>query len=159
MSNGKGYSGPNIRVPPLYFIGGFLIGLIIHAYKPIQLFPDGSTVYGTRGGWIVLAIGLIVAHTGLFTFILAGTPWLPFSPATKLVTQGFYRMTRNPMYLGLTIAYVGLAAVLDTAWPLILLPLVLWGLISTVIVKEEQYLEQRFGDEYRAYKQRVRRWI
>ena len=111
--------------------------------KPIAL---GSSVYGTRGGWIVFAIGLIVAHTGLLTFILAGTPWLPFSPATKLVTHGFYRMTRNPMYLGLSIAYVGLA-------------FVLWGLISTVIVKEEEYLEQRFGDEYRAYKKRVRRWL
>jgi protein-S-isoprenylcysteine O-methyltransferase Ste14 len=156
MTN-PGYKGPNIRVPPLYFIGGFLLGLIAHAYKPIPLAPSAPIV--TRAGWIVFGIGLVVAHTGLLTFILAGTPWLPFSPATKLVTHGFYRFTRNPMYLGLTIAYVGLAAVLDTAWPLILLPLVLWGLIATVIKKEEEYLEQRFGDEYRAYKKRVRRWV
>ena len=159
MSSDKGYSGPNIRVPPLYFIGGFLLGLMAHAYKPIPLAPNGLTVSGIRGGWIVFAVGLIVAHTGLLTFILAGTPWLPFSPATTLVTHGFYRFTRNPMYLGLTLAYIGLAAVLDTAWPLILLPFVLWGLISTVIKKEEEYLEQRFGDEYREYKKRVRRWV
>ena len=155
----SGYQGPNIRVPPLYFVGGFLLGLIAHAYKPIPLASNGSTVFVTRAGWIVFTIGMIVAHTGLLTFILAGTPWLPFSPATKLVTHGFYRVTRNPMYLGLTIGYIGLAAVLDTAWPLVLLPLVLWGLISTVIAKEERYLEERFGDEYREYKKRVRRWL
>jgi protein-S-isoprenylcysteine O-methyltransferase Ste14 len=157
----KSYSGPNIRVPPLYFVGGFLIGMIAHAViKPIYISDIGvSTRALAWSGWIIFALGMFVAHTGLLTFILAGTPWLPFSPATKLVTHGFYKITRNPMYLGLTIGYIGGALVLNTAWPLIILPFVLWGMISTVIVKEEAYLEQTFGDEYREYKRRVRRWL
>jgi len=155
-----GFKGPNIRVPPLYFVGGFLLAMLVDAaWAPLPIASGSQLRQVVVVGWLVFALGMVVAHTGLITFILAGTPWLPFSPATTLVQHGFYRVTRNPMYLGLTLAYVGLALVLNTLWPLLLLPLVLWGLIRTVIEKEEEYLERTFGDEYRAYKARVRRWL
>lgn len=153
--------GPNIRVPPLYFVGGFLLGLMLHAVvTPIE---TSGGIVSTRAagivGWMLFWIGMIVAHFGVFTFWIAGTTMFPFRPASRLVQHGPYRFTRNPMYLGLTIAYIGLSLALNTAWPLILLPLMLWLLVKTVIEHEERYLAARFGDEYRAYTKRVRRWL
>jgi protein-S-isoprenylcysteine O-methyltransferase Ste14 len=76
-----------------------------------------------------------------------------------LVKDGPYRFTRNPMYTGLTIAYFGGAALLDSAWPIIVLPVVLIVLVQTVILREERYLADAFGVEYSVYVARVRRWL
>ena len=153
--------GPNIRVPPLYFIGGFLLGLLLHsAVVPIYLSGEMVSARAlSRVGWAVFWIGMIVAHSGVATFWLAGTTMFPFKAASRLVQHGPYRLTRNPMYLGLTITYMGLSLALDTAWPLILLPVMLWLLVKTVIRHEEKYLTATFGDEYLAYTKRVRRWL
>lgn len=153
--------GPNIRVPPLYFIGGFLVGLLLHAtVEPIALAGGAASARAlVTAGWVVFWAGMIVAHSGVLTFLLAGTTMFPFKEATRLVTHGPYRFTRNPMYLGLTIGYIGLSLVLNTAWPLIILPLMLWLLVRTVIDAEEKYLAAEFGDEYVRYTKRVRRWL
>ncbi|MFL6192698.1 MAG: methyltransferase family protein, partial [Thermoanaerobaculia bacterium] len=66
---------------------------------------------------------------------------------------------RNPMYLGMTLLYLGLALWIGTLWPLPLLPVALWATQRYVIAREERYLEAKFGDDYRRYKERVRRWI
>jgi protein-S-isoprenylcysteine O-methyltransferase Ste14 len=152
--------GPNIRVPPLYFIGGFLVGMILHAtVRPITILGGPASRTLVTAGWVIFWIGMIVAHSGVFTFMLAGTTMFPFKEASRLVTHGPYRFTRNPMYLGLTIAYIGLSLALNTAWPIILLPLMLWLLVKTVIEAEEKYLTAEFGDEYVQYTKRVRRWL
>ena len=96
---------------------------------------------------------------GLISFVRARTAVMPHLPASRLVTAGPYRFTRNPMYLGITLAYAGLALLIDTAWPLLLLPAVLALLMVVVVRREERYLERAFGDAYRAYRDRVRRWI
>jgi protein-S-isoprenylcysteine O-methyltransferase Ste14 len=153
--------GPNIRVPPLYFVGGFLLGMLLHAtVQPITV-VGGSTPPRAliTGGWWLFWIGMIVAHAGVFTFALAGTTMFPFRKASRLVTHGPYRFTRNPMYLGLTVAYIGLSVALNTAWPIIVLPLMLWLLVKTVIEVEERYLTAEFGDDYVQYTKRVRRWL
>ena len=153
--------GPNIRVPPLYFIGGFLVGLLLDAVVAPIRFTGGTASPRalTTAGWTVFWIGMIVAHSGVATFLLAGTTMFPFKAASRLVQHGPYRFTRNPMYLGLTLSYCGLSLALNTAWPLILLPLMLWLLVKTVIEHEEKYLAETFGDDYLAYKKRVRRWL
>jgi len=153
--------GPNIRVPPLYFVGGFLLGLLLDAVvQPIRDGPgDAPRGAMTMAGWVTFGIGMIVAHSAVVTFWLARTTMFPFKPASRLVQHGPYRFTRNPMYLGLTVAYIGLAVALNTAWPLIVLPLMLWLLVKTVIEQEEKYLSETFGEEYMTYKNRVRRWL
>jgi protein-S-isoprenylcysteine O-methyltransferase Ste14 len=152
--------GPNIRVPPLYFIGGFLVGMLLHATVRPFPFANGPAARTlVTAGWIVFWIGMLVAHSGVATFMLAGTTMFPFKEASRLVTHGPYRFTRNPMYLGLTLAYAGLSLALNTVWPLILLPLMLWLLVKTVIEVEEQYLTAEFGDAYTSYRKRVRRWL
>jgi protein-S-isoprenylcysteine O-methyltransferase Ste14 len=83
----------------------------------------------------------------------------PYKPATALAVHGPYRYTRNPMYLAMTIFYLGLTLLVNTLWPLVLLPAVLLVVQRGVINREERYLERTFGDAYRAYKARVRRWL
>ena len=80
-------------------------------------------------------------------------------PTSALVIWGPYRFTRNPMYMGLTTLYVGGTLLLNDLWPLALLPVVIGLVQRRVIAKEEAYLERKFGDEYRAYKAGVRRWV
>ncbi len=84
---------------------------------------------------------------------------MPGQASRLLVTRGPYRLTRNPMYVGLTLAYLGEAGLLRQIWPLAVLPLVLAYLEWMVIPLEETRLLETFGEEYEAYRRRVRRWI
>ncbi|MCH8032004.1 MAG: isoprenylcysteine carboxylmethyltransferase family protein, partial [Bacteroidetes bacterium] len=96
---------------------------------------------------------------GFLTFVRARTGVLPNQSDTQFITHGPYRFSRNPMYTGLTLMYLGLTRWANSLWPMVMLPLALWALWKLVIQKEEAYLAEAFGDAYRAYKQQVRRWI
>ena len=89
----------------------------------------------------------------------AGTPLRPSLPVSKLVTNGPFRFTRNPLYLSMTVLYTGITLQVDDLWPLLTLLPALAIVHWKIILREEKYLEAKFGDEYRAYKARVRRWI
>jgi protein-S-isoprenylcysteine O-methyltransferase Ste14 len=152
--------GPNIRVPPLFLGGGFLIGLWLESAKRIRLVDEAAvSLTLSRVGWAITIVGFAISLWGILTFQLAGTTMFPFEPASRLVRHGPYRFTRNPMYVGLTLSYIGIALIMNVGWPLILLPLVLWGLDVFVIREEETYLLRTFPDEYAVYKKQVRRWI
>ena len=81
------------------------------------------------------------------------------SPRRVLVTEGPYRLTRNPIYLSMLFLYAAIALWFAHVWPLVLLPLVVWTVQKFVVKGEESYLERRFGDEYRRYQKAVRRWV
>jgi protein-S-isoprenylcysteine O-methyltransferase Ste14 len=106
-----------------------------------------------------LALGVALAAWGMATFRRAKTAIHPHHSASRLVTHGPYRFTRNPMYTGLTLAYLGGSALLDSAWPIVVLPIVLVVLFKTVISREEMYLSDAFGAEYTEYVASVRRWL
>ena len=145
--------------PPLIFVIGILVGWLLDRYwhaLPLSRL-GGSAV--EPFGWTLLALGLILVGWGMVTFRRANTAIIPHHSASRLVSDGPYRFTRNPMYTGLTIAYVGGAALLDSAWPIIVLPVVLIVLVRTVIAREEMYLADAFGAEYSGYVARVRRWV
>ena len=89
----------------------------------------------------------------------AGTPIRTDRPVPRLVTDGPFRYTRNPGYLGLTMLYAGIAVLRNSLWAILLLPLVLYVIQRQVIGREERYLERTFGEEYLAYKAQVRRWL
>ena len=89
----------------------------------------------------------------------AGTAVSAYKSTTSMVTGGSFQFSRNPMYLSLTMLYVGIAIVLKALWPLMLLPITLVGITLGVIKPEERYLERKFGQEYLSYKARVRRWL
>ena len=145
-----------IGPPPLLYTAALVIGAGLEWFWP--------TAIGL--GWLPLLLGAILILAGLAIALLgalalrrAGTAIPPNRPTTELVTDGPYRFSRNPLYLALTLIYAGVGLIADDLWILILLvPLLLlihWG----VVVREERYLEAKFGEAYRRYKERVRRWL
>jgi protein-S-isoprenylcysteine O-methyltransferase Ste14 len=153
-------SNPGVRFPPPFlFIIGLLAGWVLDRYwhaLPLSRFA-GSAL--EPFGFAALVLGVVLAAWGMMTFRRAKTAIIPHQSASQLVTHGPYRFTRNPMYTGLTIAYLGGAALINSAWPIILLPIVLVILIKTVILREEMYLTDAFGAEYTGYAASVRRWL
>jgi len=153
-------SNAGVRFPPPFlFLIGFVAGWALDRYwraLPLSRFAGSSL---KPFGWAALAVGLIVAGWGMATFRRAKTAINPHHSASQLVTHGPYRFTRNPMYTGLTLQYLGGSALINSAWPIILLPIVLLILIRTVILREENYLRDAFGAEYAAYVASVRRWL
>jgi protein-S-isoprenylcysteine O-methyltransferase Ste14 len=153
-------SNPGVRFPPpVIFAGGLLLGWLLDRHwrvLPLSRFVGSAA---EPAGLALVVIGAVLAVTGALTFRRARTAIIPHHSASRLVTDGPYRYTRNPMYTGLTIAYVGGAGLLDSVWPLIVLPVVLIALVRLVVSREEAYLSSAFGTEYSAYRARVRRWL
>lgn len=146
-----------IRIPPpLVLFACALAGLLLHWFFPIRLIP-WSIPWIVGAVFIGLGFGFIASSIQLFK--KAGTAHIPWKTSTKLVLGGLYRLTRNPIYLGMVLISLGIALEVNNLWGILMtIPLVVF-LDRYPIRKEERYLEQKFGDEYRAYKNQVRRWI
>lgn len=142
--------------PPFLYVGVLLLGLLLEKLIPVAPLP--RTFSRSLAAVLLMpAIGLLLWSLGLF--LKARTSPLPMRPTTSLVFSGPYRWTRNPMYLAMLLLYIGVALLFDIFWALVLIPLIMLLVVRLVIQREEQYLEARFGDEYRQYRRRVRRWI
>lgn len=142
--------------PPLIYLGILLLGL---AYNGLtgHIGPAGAISIVTGGVFLLAGAAVILA--GAERFRSAGTEVKPWLPATRLVTTGVYRFTRNPMYLGMALIYVGLAFLFDSFAAIVLLPVLIFVIQTQVIAREERYLFGKFGAEYAVYKKRVGRWF
>ncbi len=161
MTDEKG-SGPGVRFPPPFlFVGGIVVGWLLESrVHRLPVSPESVPVIAYRAlGYLLILIGLWLAGWGLMTFARAHTAIIPNKPASSLVDAGPYRFTRNPMYTGLTLAYLGIAVHLNSGWAILMLPLVLFLLYRFVIQKEEKYLSTAFGEAYDKYRARVKRWV
>ena len=142
--------------PPLIFLAGLAAGGVAELVRSTTGPPwPISLTIGVVG---VLAF-VALASAAVARFRRAGTTENPFKPSTALVIDGPFRITRNPMYLGMAALYVGLTFLLGIMWALLFLPFVLVAVDRLIIAREEPYLERKFGQDYVAYKKRVRRWI
>ena len=154
--------GPGVDIPPpFFFVAGFVVGWSLDRYVYHLGPPSNPTVDRIMMGVgaILFLAGLALAFSGIVTFRRSKTTMVPNRDASRLVIAGPYRFTRNPMYSGLTIQYLGLSVLLSMAWAVLLLPLVLLALYRFVIAREERYLTAAFGDQYREYQARVGRWF
>jgi protein-S-isoprenylcysteine O-methyltransferase Ste14 len=144
-----------VAPPPLIFGAPLVTGLLLDRWHPLPFLPP------TIATWIgiPLFLGLFVGFPAVIAFRRAATSPNPWRPSTALVTDGIYGVTRNPMYLGMLLLYLGGSCWGNSLWPLCFLPLVLGVMHVGVIVREEAYLESQFGEEYRSYRKRVRRWL
>jgi protein-S-isoprenylcysteine O-methyltransferase Ste14 len=106
-----------------------------------------------------VAIGVALAVIAAGRFAKVGTNIVPLTTSTTLVTSGPFAFSRNPMYLGMTLTLVGAALLANTPWPWIVPPIFVAILKLRFIRHEEALMESTFGDAYRAYKARVRRWL
>jgi len=153
-------AGPGVHLPPpLLFVAAVGGGIMLDRALPLPVLPEGWRIVNVVAGWTLLAPGLVVALWALFTFFAARTAVMPNRPARRLVTTGPYRWSRNPMYLSLTMQGAGLALLVNSLWPLLLLPVAVAILIAGIIRREESYLSRAFGEEYAAYRARVGRWL
>lgn len=142
--------------PPLIYAGGFLAGMALKRIFPLPALPRAVSL-GLAGLLLIPGFGLL--YWAMASFLRKKTSPLPFRPTTALVFSGPYRWTRNPMYLGMLLAYLGLAFWSNVLWAVVLAPAVA-GLVGRFVIrKEETYLETRFGDPYRQYTRQVRRWL
>ena len=162
MSNDTSPAHPGVRFPPPFL---FLVGLGLAWYLETRVrrvhltssMPMSHVLYLV--GAALLAAGLVFMFWGLLTFARARTAIVPMKPATQIVAHGPYRFSRNPMYSGMATAYLGGTFIMNSAWALALLPLVMFALYHLVIKREERYLMSAFPTEYSDYTKRVRRWL
>ena len=110
-------------------------------------------------GWPIAFAGGLIGAWALLTMIRGGENPEVGHPTGKIIVSGPYSFTQNPMYVSLTIGYIGAGFILNTFWGLVLAPFPLLVIHYGVILREERYLEQVLGDDYREYRSRVRRWI
>ena len=144
--------------PPLIFGLPLLVGLIVH-------FSGAGLDFGLPLrlrlilGLPALAAGIVPIALALWRFHRAGTSPEPWKPSTALVVDGVYRLTRNPMYLGMALVYAGIAILLDCAFTAVLLVPAVLTVHFGVILREERYLAEKFGDPYRDFMRASRRWL
>ncbi len=149
-----------LHVPvPWVFVLTYLLGVVLeHMHHGATISPTAALVSRTAGA-VLFAVGAVIAGWGLVLFGKARTTTVPGKLSGKLVTWGPYRFTRNPMYVGLVLAYLGEAGLLKQIWPVVLLPFTVAYINWTVIPVEEAKLEEAFPKDYEQYRLQVRRWI
>jgi protein-S-isoprenylcysteine O-methyltransferase Ste14 len=161
LSEKRGNDPGTARViarPPFLFLATLLLGLASDRLLPPPFIVQCDLVRLEVAAFLVL-IGLTLAAAGIRNFSHAGTPVPTYRPVRALVTTGIHSRTRNPIYVGLFLLYGGIGLAVRSPWALVLmLPLAI-TIRYGVVAREEAYLERRFGDAYRQYKTRVRRWL
>lgn len=147
---------PGIKVPPpLVYLLPLLLGYMLDRKVHVPFLPSGvSRIIG----WPLIGGGALIGRWWRKTMREADAPVRTDRPVPRLTTKGPFGYSRNPAYLSLAMIYAGIAALRNSLWVILLLPLVLIVIQREVIGREEQYLERAFGEEYLAYKARVRRW-
>ena len=145
-----------VAPPPLIYAGTLAAGLLLNRLRPTRFLPRGFS--RTLGPAFILG-GLLLGLWGVREMRRAETNVDPYKPTTAIVERGPYRYTRNPLYVGMTMIFVGVSALANTLPPMLLLPIALRIMRRGVIEREERYLEGKFGNVYLDYKNRVRRWL
>lgn len=156
MEKSADHSGVPVH-PPLWFLSALLLGALIddRVYRLLIFQNDKWRWIGV----VVAVLGIALVAIGRRTMIKHGTNVNPTQPTTAIVETGPFRFTRNPLYVGITLAYVGFSFLLDTWWSLFLLVPVWIVMHLFVVRREEAYLKRKFGDAYRNYCRRVRRYL
>ncbi len=148
-----------IRIPPpLIFLGLVVIGPLVDrlfGIAPLHIAQPLRSVLIL----LLVAAGLTMVLAAIRNFARAGTRVEPWAPSSAIVSDGIYRFTRNPMYVGMALVMLGLALILGSPASIVMVGLATLIVDRFVIRREEAYLEAKFGDEYRDYRARVRRWL
>ena len=107
----------------------------------------------------LIGFGFLLAFNSIAKFIRAKTGVVPFSESTTLITEGFYKYTRNPMYVGMNSFLLGLLIILNNPINFIFLIIFFFIVRNLFVIKEEVQMEETFGEDYLAYKRKARRWL
>ncbi|MGO4389082.1 isoprenylcysteine carboxylmethyltransferase family protein [Microvirga sp. 2YAF29] len=143
--------------PPLAWGLAVLAGLVLRWLVPLPFLPDDLPA-----GWIgalIFVAALALGAWAIRTMTGAGSNVPTNRPSTTIVESGPYRFTRNPIYLGMFLSLVALSTAFNDLWLLVMLVPFALVIRYGVVAREEAYLERKFGDAYRGYRERVRRWL
>ena len=157
MADRSEYAGLGWRIPPVYFLLALASSFLLNWLLPVlQLWSGPARWLGS----IPVVIGIALAFRSARAFVRAGTTLRPGGgDSTALVESGPFRYTRNPMYLGLALVLIGVAAMQGSLTPWLVVPVFMFLIQHSFIQPEEALLEKIFGDDFRAYCRRVRRWL
>jgi protein-S-isoprenylcysteine O-methyltransferase Ste14 len=145
-----------ILPPPLIYLFFVAIAWGLAQWVPLDL-PEHELL--RYSGWVSIAVGIALMLWAVLVMFGHRTTINPYGKPSSLLQTGPFRFSRNPIYLADTLIYCGIGLLLDSLWPWLLLPLLIFCMQSTVIVHEEHVLTRLFDDEYRTYRRRVRRWL
>jgi protein-S-isoprenylcysteine O-methyltransferase Ste14 len=146
----------NNILPPTYLLISILVmGLLKFLLPMAMIIPAPWNLKGI----ILLILGLSINVFAENAFRSAGTTVKPFEESALLVTDGIYRFTRNPMYLGFGAILIGSALLLGSVTPFLIIPLFILLMDRNFIIVEERMLEAKFGKVWREYETQTRRWI
>jgi protein-S-isoprenylcysteine O-methyltransferase Ste14 len=142
--------------PLLLLVLAIVVTALLQGMVPMQVIPLApARIIGIT----LFLDGMAIGFPALLGMIRAKTSPNPNQTPTALVQGGIYLHTRNPMYLGMLISYSGLFIFVQSLWWLLFIPFLAWLITIWVIIPEENFLAQKFGEEYLQFKARVRRWI
>ena len=143
-------------LPPTYFLASVALMVVLHFFLPIiESIPRPFNYLGL----LPIAAGLVLNIWSSSLFKKSQTTIKPFEQPAKLVADGPFCFSRNPMYLGMVLALLGLFVLLGSLTPLVPIPVFVWIIATRFIPPEEKAMERSFGQDYLGYKNRVRRWI
>jgi protein-S-isoprenylcysteine O-methyltransferase Ste14 len=157
MSDEKDVPGV-IVFPPLIPLTVLVVGIVLDRLLPLTVLNGVSPPLRAVAGGILFVFGLWVMVGGRRTFVRAGTNVNPHQPSLKIVSEGIYSHLRNPMYVGATVGLLGIILAFGLEWTFVLLVIGSLILHFGVVLREERYLERKFGDEYLRYKAGVPRY-
>ena len=144
--------------PPIAWALAVLAALALQWLMPLPFMPAAAAA-GRVGGGAVFAMAIALVAWAIATLTRAGSNVPTSMPTTTIVDAGPYRFTRNPIYLGMIVGLIGFAIAFDSLWLLVALMPFALVIRYGVVAREEAYLERKFGDVYRRYRSRVRRWL
>jgi protein-S-isoprenylcysteine O-methyltransferase Ste14 len=149
-----------MKIPvPWIFVIIYILGLILEQFLGLKFKSLTSVLIFRVTGIVLFSFAVITASWSLIIFYRAHTTTTPGIRSVKLIVNGPCRISRNPMYVSLILAYIGEAGLLDQLCPLILLPLAIFYVSNIIIPVEEEFLEKEFKQEYLDYRNQVHRWL
>lgn len=154
-----GTDGAAVRIPPpLVFLGTLIAGVLVHGFlAPLPMgLPLGMRIVAAAAAAVP---GLVFMGGAIILFRRTGQDPKPWVCTPEIISTGIYRISRNPMYVGMALIQTAIGAGLDNWWVIIFVPVSLVIVHLTAVRHEESYLERKFGDQYTRYKATVRRWI
>jgi protein-S-isoprenylcysteine O-methyltransferase Ste14 len=150
---------PNVIVfPPVILATALVLACMLQWLWPPGAFANMSQAWRITIGCVLVLAGVSLAAGGRRTLTRLGTNVSPLRPTTALATNGVYEWTRNPLYTGGAAVMIGIAFIFALDWLVLLMAPALLILHFGVVHREEQYLEQKFGNSYREYKASVSRY-
>ncbi len=145
-----------VVLPPVIFVVSLLLGLLIDFMVPVRVLSRTPALWL---GALLILISIPIFVSAMRELVKAKTAFDVRKPTTAIVRTGAFRFSRNPIYLAMIMLYLGIASLINSLWIYALLVPAAIVLQIGVIWREENYLEQKFGEDYRHYKAQVRRWI